>query len=318
MRKSVKLISSLAAAVCATVYIAGMAMAAGETGIFKFARPTEPEEGLGVFTAPQDRILKFTGNVSTPGYWDWPHTFAVGYENYALYSMCLENTPELYSVIDGLDPEKLYKVYVHFIAPPDVPNWGIYAYVNDPSYTKEPFTPLNSRLVSVDPSGSINNYEHFVGITGGHGRTWERIYIKDLQDLVSTYGGARTVYRGISYEEAINNLTVNATLENFGGNLSLVNIQCDVVNGTGGVVDTATITPQSTSVAFDFYNVPAGNYTVKVSGPKWLSRSMEMDVTSTGHVTANLSLPNGDLDGSCEVDWDDYNYVVNSFGMLGD
>ena len=112
-------------------------------------------------------------------------------------------------------------------------------------------------------------------------------------------------------------LTASVTLENYYGDLSLLPIRVTLVRDGDGSI-TKTITPSAYTTAVAFTDVPAGNYTIRAEAAKFLSRVVNVPVAEGSNGTVEISLPNGDIDGSCEVDWDDYNYVVNSFGMLGD
>ena len=123
----------------------------------------------------------------------------------------------------------------------------------------------------------------------------------------------------VSYQDAppVIPLNANVTLENYSGSLALCPVWISVHQGDV-LIDFKTVTPSSTTFTIPFSNLNPGNYTVSASAAKWLTKRVDINVVAGSTSDAVLSLPNGDIDGTGEIDWDDYNIVVNNFGALGD
>ncbi len=89
--------------------------------------------------------------------------------------------------------------------------------------------------------------------------------------------------------------------------------QGSVTIQTGSVVSSATVTPYAISVA----NSLTGNTTIEWDGGPFLLRKTNLVLTGSNQ-TANVSLQNGDVDDSGEVDAADIDIVIANFGSTLD
>ena len=84
---------------------------------------------------------------------------------------------------------------------------------------------------------------------------------------------------------------------------------------TGDVLETHNIV-LSGDGTYSFPTTQTGVCDVVVKASHWLAKSMPVTIDADGNGTVDLSLVNGDAVESNEVDWDDYNAVVDAFGSL--
>ncbi len=125
---------------------------------------------------------------------------------------------------------------------------------------------------------------------------------------------------GIAMEQAAA-ITGTITLQDYVGSGVSRPIVMELVNNSGTVLatDTVTITPNGgTPVAYEFRVIPRGtNLRVKARGTRWLKKQSALITVGTGGATGvNLSLINGDVDASGEIDAADIDLVIANFGAV--
>ncbi len=112
------------------------------------------------------------------------------------------------------------------------------------------------------------------------------------------------------------NLTIN--LLDYTGDVSLMRVNIQVLDGDGLIVQSSQVTPTSTTESHMLLAIPEGTYSVKVSAPKWLSKVTTGVVVTAGVTTpAAVSLPNGDYDGDDEVTTTDVSVGVSNKDQVG-
>lgn len=108
-------------------------------------------------------------------------------------------------------------------------------------------------------------------------------------------------------------LDVTVTLQDYVGDLSLIAVRVDVYSGTL-LVASKTIVPESLTPTVSFSLAP-GNYTVRASAPKWLTKEASVNLVVDSDVS--LSLPNGDMYGNNQVGGVDFMIIKDNFDEAG-
>ena len=144
----------------------------------------------------------------------------------------------------------------------------------------------------------------------GMAHAWVRLMMMDY-----AFGGASpntgTIwFDDVSLAPPPTVATVQGTidLQNYGGDKTAVPVSIDL-NGT---VSTVNLDADGN---FSIADVAFGNYTIRVKASHWLAKAITVDVNADTNLGI-VSLINGDAVDSNEVDWDDYNAVVDAFGSL--
>jgi len=112
-------------------------------------------------------------------------------------------------------------------------------------------------------------------------------------------------------------LNVDVTLQDYGGNLSLLPIKVDCIDSAGRVAYTSTVTPTTNPTTVAFANLYVGSYTVRASAAKFLSAITTANISNNVATGASLSLPNGDLDGNGTITSNDLNIGLASADQRG-
>jgi hypothetical protein len=89
-----------------------------------------------------------------------------------------------------------------------------------------------------------------------------------------------------------------------------VTFECVPQSGTA-ITTTAAI---DASGAYVLTGVPAGSYTVKAKGAKWLQRDAKVTIASGSAASLSLLLPAGDVNGDNVVDLSDFSELATAFG----
>ena len=110
-------------------------------------------------------------------------------------------------------------------------------------------------------------------------------------------------------------LTVNVNLCNYSGDFSLMQVQVDVLQSDGTVVQSHTVSAAAVTTV-TFTELMHGDYTVRVQAPKWLSQSQPVTV-ALGSNTLNISLLNGDINGDNFVEDQDYSILGKNWYLAG-
>ena len=106
------------------------------------------------------------------------------------------------------------------------------------------------------------------------------------------------------------------------GTIDLLNYSADVFGQAGTVTITSGTSTEIHKIVLDtnglytFTTALRGNCTAVAKIGHWLAKAGTVTVDADGNGTVNFSLTNGDAVDSNEVDWDDYNAVVDAFGSL--
>ena len=106
------------------------------------------------------------------------------------------------------------------------------------------------------------------------------------------------------------------------GTIDLLNYNADVFGQAGTVTITDGVSTETHKIVIDtdglftFTTALRGACTATAKVGHWLAKAGTVTVDADGNGTVNFSLTNGDAVDSNEVDWDDYNAVVDAFGSL--
>ena len=116
----------------------------------------------------------------------------------------------------------------------------------------------------------------------------------------------------------LGNIDLTVNLLDYSGDVSLMRVQIEVLDGEGAVVQSTQVTPTSTTVNQTMLAIPEGTYSVRASAPKWLSKTTTgVVVTAGGNTPAAINLPNGDLDEDDEVTTTDVSISVSNKDQVG-
>jgi hypothetical protein len=108
-------------------------------------------------------------------------------------------------------------------------------------------------------------------------------------------------------------LIANIDLKMFIGNYSLMNLRVNVLNSSGQVVATQTVTPTSEVTPVTFTTLAAGNYTVSAIALQYLSASTPVTIVANQTSSVSLTMLNGDINGDNFVEDQDYSIMGASW-----
>ena len=204
--------------------------------------------------------------------------------------------------------------------------------------------------IAIYPSGTsanswVDNFEYDTKDYAG--QTWKLVDNFNFTGPESDSGvlGAPCVLdqnKDLAVREAgsvFTGLNVDLTLQNYSANdWSLSPVKVDVIDSTGTVVATQTVTqyfdandPLSSAYLFAYFPegvyfpngggntnpLVAGNYLVRAYACKWLSTSTTATVVDGQLTDVSLTLPNGDIDGNGTIGITDYSILSNNYGKTG-
>lgn len=136
------------------------------------------------------------------------------------------------------------------------------------------------------------------------------------QTLVAEGGGYTYPMAITDFEIIAPKLQVGVFLEDYAGDLSLVRLRVDVLQGET-VVASTTITPDTIQPVVEIL-VDPGTYTVRASASKWITKQTSATLSGLNTTPVSLSLPNGDLDGNNHIGTVDFSALSANYGQTGE
>jgi hypothetical protein len=133
-----------------------------------------------------------------------------------------------------------------------------------------------------------------------------------LDYLRWTPGAYKPVCGTIDVTAAVEDITSTDTVVN----LDIMYLSIELMNADKTRVGFAKF-PLNDEIPVQKFDVTPGKYYVKVSGLKWLTKIVEVNVAANETKNINISLPNGDITGDGAINVADYNAIKRNWFKTG-